>query len=109
MAVPPAPVRVPSQRPLTPSASITSVANDKGDNEMILGLCTDLLEFALQLRKTSASRPSMKVVLPVIPSNEVPYLKMRSVCMIAQHIRKGEGRKQGTGGYGEASAISRFL
>ena len=38
VAVPPAPVRVPTQRPLTPSvASVTSVANDKGDNEMILG------------------------------------------------------------------------
>ena len=36
--VPPAPVRVPSQRPLAPSdASVTSVANDKGDNVMILG------------------------------------------------------------------------
>ena len=39
VAVPPAPVRVPSQRPLAPSvASITSVANDMGDNEMILGV-----------------------------------------------------------------------
>ena len=38
VAVPSAPVRVPSQRPLAPSvASVTSVANDKGDNEMILG------------------------------------------------------------------------
>ena len=38
VAVPPAPVRVPSQRPLAPSvASATSVANDKSDNEMILG------------------------------------------------------------------------
>ena len=38
MAVPPAPVRVPSQRPVAPSdVSVTSVANDKGDNEMILG------------------------------------------------------------------------
>ena len=43
MAVPPAAVRVPSQRPLAPSvASVTTVANDKGDNdkgdnEMILG------------------------------------------------------------------------
>jgi hypothetical protein len=37
VAVPPAPVRVPSQRPLAPSvASVTSVANDKGENEMIL-------------------------------------------------------------------------
>ena len=53
VAVPPAPVRVSSQRLLAPSvASVTSVANDKGDNEMILGLCTDLLVSALQLRKT---------------------------------------------------------
>ena len=38
VAVPPAPARVPSQRPLAPSvASVTSVANDKSDNEMILG------------------------------------------------------------------------
>ena len=37
-AVPVAPVRFPSQRPLAPSvASVTSVANDKGDNEIILG------------------------------------------------------------------------
>ena len=36
--VPPAPVRVPSQRPLTPSVvSVTSVANDKDNNEMIPG------------------------------------------------------------------------
>ena len=35
--VPPAPAWVPSQRPLAPSvASVTSVANDKGDNEMVL-------------------------------------------------------------------------
>ena len=33
VAVPPPLVRVPSQRPLAPSvASVTSVANDKGDN-----------------------------------------------------------------------------
>ena len=32
------PVRVTCQRPLAPSdAPVTSVANDKGDNEMILG------------------------------------------------------------------------
>ena len=27
-------------------------ANDKGDNEMIPGLCTDILAFTLQLKKT---------------------------------------------------------
>ena len=36
MAVPAAPVLVPSQRPLAPIAtSVTSVANEEGDNEMI--------------------------------------------------------------------------
>jgi hypothetical protein len=36
--MPPAPVRVPAQSPLAPSVtSVTSVANDKGDNEMIPG------------------------------------------------------------------------
>ena len=70
--------RVPSQWPLAPSvASVTSVANDKGDNEIILGLNTDLLAFALQLRKppeSSAKRPSDKgAVQPVIVSNGVPF------------------------------------
>ena len=37
VVVPAAHVRVPNQRPLAPSVtSVTSVANDKGDNEMIL-------------------------------------------------------------------------
>ena len=37
VAVPPAPVRVPSQKPLAPSAvSVMSVTNDKDNNEMIL-------------------------------------------------------------------------
>ena len=39
MAVPSAPVLVPSQRPISPSvASGMSVVNDKGGNEMILGV-----------------------------------------------------------------------
>ena len=38
VAVPPAPVRVPSQWLLAPSVeSVTLVVNDKSDNEMILG------------------------------------------------------------------------
>ena len=52
VAVPPVPVRVPSQRPLAPSvSSVTSVANDKGDNEMMAGMCIDLLAFALRSKK----------------------------------------------------------
>ena len=38
MAVPSAPVRVIDQRPFAPSVtSVTSLSNDKGDNEMIPG------------------------------------------------------------------------
>ena len=33
--MPPAPVQVPSPRPL--ATSVTSVTNDKGDNEMVMG------------------------------------------------------------------------
>ena len=38
VAVPADPVRVPSQRPLSPSVTpVMLIANDKGNNEMILG------------------------------------------------------------------------
>ena len=51
--VSPAPVRVPSRRPLAPSvASVTSVANEKYDNEMILGAVHRSPGISLQLRKT---------------------------------------------------------
>jgi hypothetical protein len=54
VVVPPAPVRVPSQRPLALSVvSVTLVKKgDNGDNEMVLGACIDLLVYPLQLRKT---------------------------------------------------------
>ena len=62
VSVPPAPVRIPSQRPLAPSfASVTSVANDKGDNVFIPGLCTDFLAFALRLRNTPENLSSETV------------------------------------------------
>ena len=36
VAIPPAPVLVPSQRPI--SRSVTSITNDKGDNERMSGV-----------------------------------------------------------------------
>ena len=52
VAVPPAPIRVPSQRPLAPSvASVMSVANDRVIMKWSWGLWTDLQAFALQPRK----------------------------------------------------------
>ena len=53
-------------------------ANDKGDNEMIPGLCTDLWTFALK-ETTYARRPLMKALRPIIASNGVSYLQMRSL------------------------------
>ena len=74
----PALVWVPSQRPLDPS--VTSVANDRVIMKLCRELCTDILAFALKLRKTSARTPSNEGVMrPVIASNGVPFLQMRSV------------------------------
>ena len=92
MAVPPAPVRVPSQRPLAPS--VTSVANDKGDNEMI---CTQIswhLPYSCgKPRKTSARRlsdegcaTSLRLKWGPLPSNEI--------FRIAEHVGKGKGKKK---------------
>ena len=82
VAVPPALVRVPSQRPLAPS--VASVANDKGDNDMILGAVHRSPGIYLTAeenpRNTSARRPSDEwAVQPVFASNGVPFLQTRSV------------------------------
>ena len=66
--------------PLAPSvASITSVANDKGDNEMILGTVNRSLGIYLPAeenpRKPQLGDRLMKPVRPVIASNEVPFLQ----------------------------------
>ena len=50
VAVPPAPVRVPSQMPLDLSVtSVTSIANDKGDNEMIPRVLKLLVRWIIQI------------------------------------------------------------
>ena len=99
MAVPPAPDRVPSQRSLVPSVtSVTSVANNNGDNEMIPEPCTDLMAFALKLRKISARRPSDEGAgRPVIASNGIPFLQMRSVGSHSMSGREKEGNKERMG------------
>ena len=77
VAVPPAPLRVPSRRPFTPSvASVSSVGNDKGDSVQI----SWYLSYSWgKPQKTSARRPSDEgAVRPVIVSSEVPFLQKRS-------------------------------
>ena len=69
----PAPIRVPSQWPL--ARSVTSDANDNNENDMIPGAMHrspgSYLTAEENPWKTSAMRPSMKAVRPVITSNGV--------------------------------------
>ena len=66
-----------------------------------LGLCTYLLAFTLQLRKTpetSAKRPSDEgAVWPVIASNGVTFLQIKSVGSHSTSGRKKEGNKERMG------------
>ena len=74
LAVPPAPVRVPSQRPLAPGIRpLTSVANDKGDNEMIPGT-VHRSPGIYPIAEENPGKPQLgdrltKVVRPIIVSN----------------------------------------
>ena len=71
-------------------------ANNKGD-EMIPGVVHRSPGIALQLRKTrksSARRPSMKAVQPVIVLNGVPYLQMMSVGSHRTSGREKERKKE---------------
>ena len=94
MAAPPVPAQIPSQTPLAPCvASVTLVADVKGDNEMIQGLYTDLLKFALELRKTpeNLSQESRRRLRDHVKWDHLPP---NEAGMIAQYVRKGEGRKE---------------
>ena len=69
-------------------ASVTSVANDKNDNEMVLGAVYSLLY---------SRKPQLGAVRPVIASNGVPFPQMRSVGSHSSSGRKKEGIKERTG------------
>ena len=97
MAVPPAPALVPSQKPLAPSvASVTSVANDKGDNEMIPVAVhrSPGIYFTAEEnpRKPQLGDRLMKGLCDQSPPQMGPF-PLNEVGRIAQHVRKGEGRK----------------
>ena len=91
VAVPPAPVRVPSYRPLARSVgSVMSVANDKGDSEMVLGavhrspgICLTAEE---NLRKPQLGDRLMKGLSCRLKWSPFPP---NEVGRIAQHDRKG--------------------
>ena len=73
------------------------------------GLCTDLLApySRGKPQKTSARRPSDEGAMrPVIASNGVPYLQMRSVGSHSTSGREKEGIKERTGNKGGAGGIT---
>ena len=91
MAVPTAPVRVPGQRPLAPS--VTSITNDKGDNEMVPGTVHRSPDVCLTAEK-NPGKPQLGLCLmkglcdQSLP--QFPFLQMRSV---GSHSMSG--RKEG--------------
>ena len=73
--------------------------NDKGDNEIIPGAVHKSLGIYLTAKKTPknpARRPSMKAVRPVILSNGVPSLQMRSVVSHSTSGIEKEAKKERT-------------
>ena len=81
--------------------SVTSVANDKGDNEMVTGAVHRSPGICLTTEenpgKTSARRSSDEgTVRPVIASNGVPVLQMRWVGSnsMSQKGRRKKRRKE---------------
>ena len=98
VAVPPAPLRVSSQRPHAPSvASVTFVANDKGNNEMIPGAANRSPGICLTAEE-NPGKPQigdflMKAVWLAIASNVVSYFQMTSVESHSTYGREKEGKK----------------
>ena len=88
VAVPPAPVRVPSQRPLAPS--VTSVTNDKDDNEMILGAVHRSPGICLTAEE-NPRKPQLgdRLTKGLCDQSSPPFLPNEE----ARHVRNGEGRK----------------
>ena len=93
MAVPLAPVQVPSQRPLVPG--VTSVANDKGDNEMILGTVHRSPGICLTAEE-NPRKPQLRDRLMKGPCDQSSP-QMRSVGSHSTSGRDKEGIKERTG------------
>ena len=75
-------------------ASVTSVANDKDDNEIIPGTVHKYLGICLKAEE-NPGKPQLETVRPVIASNGVPFLQIRSVGTHSTSGREKEGKKEG--------------
>ena len=95
----PAPVRVSANDHL-PRVSRQSrpSANDKGDNEMIPGALHRSPGIYFKAEKnprvTSARRPSMKILRPVITSNGIPNFRIRPVGSYSTSGMEKKGKKE---------------
>ena len=96
--MPPAPVRVPSQKLLARGCRVSqSVANDKSDNEMILGTVQSSPGICLiaeeNPRKPQLGDRIMKRLCDQPASNGVSFLHMRLVGSHSTSGREKEGIK----------------
>ena len=98
MAVPPAPVRVPSQRSLPPSVtSVMSVANDKGDNELIPGAAHRSPGICLTAEESSGKpqlgdRLMKGLCYQSSPQMGVTFLQMRTMGSHGTREERKEGK-----------------
>ena len=86
------PVRVPSQRPLAPSvASVTSVANDKDDDEMIQGavhrspdICLTTEEYPGKLQLGDHTNND-STLIQLYPKNDVSVVGYYTLMVVSLH------------------------
>ena len=103
MARLPAPDRVPNQRPLVPSVTSDTGANDKGDNEMIPGAVHRYPGICLTAEE-NPGKPQLgdrrpRLCGPVIASNAGPFPPNE---VVGSHsVRRREGRIEGKDGVGD--------
>ena len=98
-------VAVPSQRLFASSVtSVTSVANDKGDNEMIARAVHRWSPDICLTGKENPGKPQLgdRLMKGCATSHGLKWgpLPLNEVGRIAQHVRKGEGRKERKDGEG---------
>ena len=98
MAVPPVSVRVPNQKPFAPSfTSVTSVTNDKDDNEMIPGAVHRSPGICLTAEVNPRRPFDEGAVGPVIASYGDSFLQMRSVGSHSTSGKEKEGNNESLG------------
>jgi hypothetical protein len=78
-----------------------------GDNEMIQGVVHRSSEFGLQLRKTPENLSWETVDGGCVTSHRLKWdpFPSNDVGRVAQHVRKGEGRKEAKGRLGTNGSI----